>query len=213
MEHYFSAILNNIDVIVYVADLKTYEILYINEYTRKLFGDIEGKACWQSLQIGQDGPCSFCTNDKIITSEGKPTGIYHWEFQNTVTGQWFDISDMAIQWKDGRFVRLEVATDITDRKKVEEELRAATMTDYLTGLLNRRGFFTLADQQCKLASRSKRAIALLYIDLDGFKHINDELGHEVGDQVLVETANILKRTFREADVIARIGGDEFSENY
>lgn len=210
MEHAFSTILNNIDVIVYVADLKTYEILYINEYTKNLFGDIKGKTCWQSLQIGQNGPCSFCTNDKILTPEGKPASVYHWEFQNTVTGQWFDIRDSAIEWPDGRFVRLEVAADITDRKKVEEELRAATMTDYLTGLLNRRGFFTFAEQQCKLASRSNRAMALLYLDLDGFKNINDELGHEAGDQVLVESANILKSTFREADIIARIGGDEFA---
>jgi len=210
MEHSFSTILNNIDVIVYVADMRTHEILYINAYTRKIFGDIEGKICWQALQAEQNEPCSFCTNDKLINSEGEPTGSYHWEFQNTVTGQWFDIRDTAIKWGDGKIVRLEVAADITDRKKMEEELRAATMTDYLTGLLNRRGFFALADQQCKLASRSKRAMALLYLDLDGFKNINDELGHEVGDQALIETANILKSTFREADVIARIGGDEFA---
>jgi len=210
MGHPFLTILNNIDVIVYVADMKTYKILYLNEYTKNLFGNIEGKICWQSLQIKQNGPCSFCTNDKIINAEGKPTGTYHWEFQNTVTGQWFDIRDTAIKWEDGRIVRLEVATDITDRKKMEEELRAATLTDYLTGLLNRRGFFTIADQQCKLASRSKRAMGLLFIDLDGFKNINDELGHEVGDQALMETANILKSTFREADVIARLGGDEFA---
>jgi PAS domain-containing protein len=123
MEHQYLAILDNIDVIVYVADFKTYEILYINEYTRKIFGNIEGKICWQSLQTGQDKPCSFCTNDKLITSEGKPTSVYHWEFQNTISGQWFDIRDTAIKWKDGHFVRLEVAIDITNRKKLEEELK------------------------------------------------------------------------------------------
>jgi len=122
MKNYLSGILDNLDVIVYVADLKTYELLYINEYTRKLFGDIEGNICWQSLQKGQDGPCSFCTNDKIVNSEGKPAGIYHWEFQNTVTGQWFDIRDTAIEWKDSRIVRLEIAADITEHKKTEEAL-------------------------------------------------------------------------------------------
>jgi PAS domain S-box-containing protein len=122
MKNYLSEILDNLDVIVYVADLKTYELLYINEYTRKLFGDIEGNICWQSLQKGQDGPCSFCTNDRIVNSEGKPAGIYHWEFQNTVTGQWFDIRDTAIEWTDSRIVRLEIATDITKHKKTEEAL-------------------------------------------------------------------------------------------
>jgi PAS domain S-box-containing protein len=122
MKNYVSGILDNLEVIVYVADIQTYEILYINEYTRKLFGDIKGNICWKSLQKGQNGPCSFCTNDKIVTTEGKPIGVYNWEFQNTVTGQWFDIRDTAIEWKDSRIVRLEIATDITEHKKTEEAL-------------------------------------------------------------------------------------------
>jgi diguanylate cyclase (GGDEF)-like protein/PAS domain S-box-containing protein len=100
--------------------------------------------------------------------------------------------------------------DITDRKRMEDKLREAAITDDLTGLLNRRGFFTLADQQCKLATRNKRAMALIYLDLDDLKIINDELGHEAGDQALEDIANIFKNTFRESDIMARIGGDEFA---
>ena len=122
MKNYVSGILDNLDVIIYVSDIQTYEILYINEYTRKLFGDIEGHICWESLQKGQNGPCSFCTNDRIVTSEGKPTDVYHWEFQNTVTGQWFDIRDTAIEWEEGRIVRLEIATEISKHKETEEAL-------------------------------------------------------------------------------------------
>jgi len=96
-----------------------------------------------------------------------------------------------------------------ERKAMEEQLHSAAITDSLTGLFNRRGFFTLAGQQCKLADRTKRYMSLLYLDLDGFKTINDELGHKTGDQALRETANILKKTFRESDIIARLGGDEF----
>ncbi|RJR19927.1 MAG: hypothetical protein C4581_04230 [Nitrospiraceae bacterium] len=116
-----SKVLDSINVIVYVADLKTYEVLYINEYTREMFGNVKGKICWQTIQAGQTAPCGFCTNDNLIGPDGKPSGVYHWEFQNTVTGRWFDILDRAIEWKGGRIVRLEVATDITERKKAEEE--------------------------------------------------------------------------------------------
>lgn len=100
--------------------------------------------------------------------------------------------------------------DITERKNLEDKLRAAAITDELTGLFNRRGFFTLADQQCKLSDRTKRKLALLYLDLDGMKAINDELGHMRGDQALIDTANILGKSFRESDIIARMGGDEFA---
>ncbi len=84
------------------------------------------------------------------------------------------------------------------------------MTDELTGLFNRRGFFTLSEKHCKLADRTKRKMSLLYIDLDGMKTINDKLGHKAGDQALMDTAIILKDSFRESDIIARIGGDEFA---
>jgi diguanylate cyclase (GGDEF)-like protein len=100
--------------------------------------------------------------------------------------------------------------DISDRKIMEERLRSTSITDMLTGVLNRRGFFTLAHKQWKLADRSRKAMALLFIDLDGLKQINDDWGHRAGDLALIDTARILKESFRESDIIARIGGDEFS---
>jgi two-component sensor histidine kinase len=118
-------VLDSLSAVVYVADIKTYEILFINKFTRDVFGDIERKICWQTIQTGQSGPCSFCTNDKILTPEGKPTGVYRWEFRNTSNGKWYDIQDRAIQWVDGRMVRVEVATDITDRKTSEEKIKAS----------------------------------------------------------------------------------------
>jgi diguanylate cyclase (GGDEF)-like protein/PAS domain S-box-containing protein len=96
-----------------------------------------------------------------------------------------------------------------DRKRKEDELREMSLTDELTGLHNRRGFFTLADQQLKIANRSKKEMFLLYADLDGLKFINDTFGHDEGDRALAETAGLLRDVFRESDIIARIGGDEF----
>jgi diguanylate cyclase (GGDEF)-like protein len=83
------------------------------------------------------------------------------------------------------------------------------LTDELTGLYNRRGFFVSAQQQLKLANRYNKGIFIFSADLDDLKIINDNFGHKTGDSALVETANILKKTFRESDIIARIGGDEF----
>jgi diguanylate cyclase (GGDEF)-like protein/PAS domain S-box-containing protein len=96
-----------------------------------------------------------------------------------------------------------------DRKRREDELREMSLTDELTGLHNRRGFFTLADQQLKIANRSKKEMFLLYADLDGLKFINDTFGHDEGDRALAEAAGLLRDVFRESDIIARIGGDEF----
>jgi len=99
--------------------------------------------------------------------------------------------------------------DITERKNYESQLHHMSITDELTGLFNRRGFMALADKQLKFASRSKDHIFLLYADFDNMKWINDTLGHQTGDNALIETAVILKNTFRQADLIGRVGGDEF----
>ena len=93
--------------------------------------------------------------------------------------------------------------------KGEEALLALSLIDELTGLYNRRRFFVLTEQYLKLSVRTKKKLLLLFIDMDNLKWINDHHGHNEGDQALIDLANILKKTFRESDIIARIGGDEF----
>jgi len=93
--------------------------------------------------------------------------------------------------------------------RAEEALLVLSLTDDLTGLYNRRRFFVLTEQYLKVAFRTKKRLLLLFIDMDDLKWINDNHGHNEGDQALVEFANILKQSFRESDIIARIGGDEF----
>jgi diguanylate cyclase (GGDEF)-like protein len=105
---------------------------------------------------------------------------------------------------------IESIRDITDRKKLEEDIKNLSITDPLTGLYNRRGFISLALQQIRISERTKRGMLLSYIDLDGMKAINDTLGHKKGDEALIEAAKILREVFREADIIARMGGDEFA---
>jgi diguanylate cyclase (GGDEF)-like protein/PAS domain S-box-containing protein len=106
----------------------------------------------------------------------------------------------AIQW---------IARDITSKKNTMEKLHALSIIDDLTGLYNRRGFLTLAEQHLRLANRMNKDMLLLFTDIDNLKLINDTHGHQEGDRALIDTADILRQTFRESDIIARIGGDEF----
>lgn len=106
-----------------------------------------------------------------------------------------------------RVQELEIA--IAEREEAENALRNLTLTDDLTGLYNRRGFFTLAEHALATARRSGQSSLIFYADLDGLKLINDTMGHSVGSTAIVRTAEILGRTFRNSDVVARMGGDEF----
>lgn len=99
--------------------------------------------------------------------------------------------------------------EIREREEAEEKVRRLSITDELTSLHNRRGFFLLAQQQWKLARRVNTPCLLLFIDLDGLKKINDTFGHEMGDKAIADAAWLLKQTFRDSDIVARLGGDEF----
>ncbi|HEX8708932.1 MAG TPA: CHASE3 domain-containing protein [Pyrinomonadaceae bacterium] len=112
---------------------------------------------------------------------------------------------------EGRIIGFQaVARDVTERKRALEELHSLSLKDDLTGLYNRRGFLTLAEQLLKQAQRNKQHALLVFADLDGLKQINDRFGHQEGSNVIIKTAEVLKQTFRESDIIARLGGDEFT---
>ena len=212
-----ATVLDSLDAMIYVADMDSYELLYANAYGRDIWGDIQGRTCWQVLQHGQDGPCSFCTNDQLLDEQGSPRGVHVWEFQNTVNKRWYQCRDQAIRWIDGRIVRMEIATDITERKHSEEELRRAKKRaeelahkDALTGLNNRRAFFDLGHRAFEQAKRFDHPLSVIMMDIDHFKKINDNYGHWVGDRVLQALAKPLRTLVREIDVVARMGGEEFA---
>ena len=134
-----------------------------------------------------------------------------------------------VRRKDGRYIWFEstirevprtgrdtprelviVSRDITERKLQEERLKDLAILDELTGLYNRRGFMALANQHLKQAKRNKRRALVIFADLNGLKRINDAHGHADGDRALIATADIFNRTFRDSDVVARVGGDEFA---
>lgn len=117
------------------------------------------------------------------------------------------VRHQAMPTTDGLAVTLH---DISQQKREELRLRKASLTDDLTRLHNRRGFMTLADQQLRLARRQGKDAVVLYVDMNGFKELNDTYGHAVGDRALVAVARLLRHTVRDCDVVARLGGDEFT---
>lgn len=101
------------------------------------------------------------------------------------------------------------AFDTTERKRADELLRYISAKDELTGLYNLHTFLSMTEQQIKTANREKKQMLIIYAGVDGMQAINDDHGRETGDRVLIDAADILRKTFREADILARTGGDEF----
>ncbi|MBI4653506.1 MAG: GGDEF domain-containing protein [Nitrospirae bacterium] len=133
-----------------------------------------------------------------------------YEYKSLRDNRYFLQTFSPVSGLDGRTVSVTIISkEITERKLMEEKLRVTSLTDELTGFYNRRGFLTVVEQFLKMQKRQKRGVFLLYADIDNLKKINDEFGHEEGDRALIAAANILRENYRESDIIARIGGDEF----
>jgi len=104
----------------------------------------------------------------------------------------------------------ELARSNKERRKMIKELESLSLQDPLTGIYNRRGFTTIAEEYLKLADRKKMDMFLLFVDVDDLKIINDTYGHNFGDKTLISLVNVILNTFRKSDIKARVGGDEFA---
>lgn len=116
-------------------------------------------------------------------------------------------SEMTLK---GQRYFVAIVRDVTERKQVEQKITHMAHHDHLTGLPNRALFLDLLQKALPLAARGNYRVAVLFLDLDGFKGVNDTLGHDAGDDLLLQVAGRLKRIIRAADTVARIGGDEFT---
>jgi diguanylate cyclase (GGDEF)-like protein/PAS domain S-box-containing protein len=193
--------------VIWLADNES-KILRCNvsatKFFNKHFNEIIGRPCYEIMH-GTSEPIKDCPYLCMRKTRRKEAIVLQ------VGDKWFNVSaDPIFDEANNIIGSVHAVSDITSQKRAEEELRELSLKDHLTGLLNHRGFFALAEQQLKLAHRMKKRLVLVFADLDRMKWINDSLGHSIGDLALQETAQVLNETFRESDVIARIGGDEFT---
>lgn len=150
---------------------------------------------------------------KMELERGLNLGRNHFEYRfRHKEGHYFWVSDdiRLEQNKDGQPEFLGFWADITKRRQAEDKIKEMAYIDSLTGLPNRSLYYDRLQQAIAQAHRNRKTMAVLFMDLDYFKPINDELGHEWGDQALIEVGTRLEKCIRETDTVARIGGDEFS---
>ena len=209
--HALKTILDYFDQIIYVSDPKTNKVVFINRFLAELLGkdaeEVIGKPCFEVLQL-YPKPCALCPQQHLLTPDGKVMRReYTWEWENPHTGRWFQIKDSIIKWFDDRDVHMEIATDITDQKEYEKTLEHYASTDMMTGLLNR-------DWGCRVIQdvidhRKDEDMCICFIDVDGLKKANDNLGHQIGDKMLVHIVTSIRTAIRSSDIMCRWGGDEF----
>lgn len=223
-EEKFRRLVSNLPSAVYRCsnDAKR-TIHHVNNYIEK----ITGYSNWDLIENR-----NFAFSDLIIEEDKEKVSSlikegltdrspYHLEYRikhKNGAVRWLQELGQGLFTKEGNLDCLQGAIfDITDRKMMEEKLeetlekvRNMSLTDELTQLYNRRGFETHGEQQMKIAERNKRGLSVVFVDLNGMKTINDELGHKEGDRALVAASDVLRKTFREADILCRLGGDEFA---
>ncbi len=187
-------------------------ILKINPRFSELFGytseEIEGK----NIDEGIIKPADKMKEEIFLTKEllNHRSNINFETIRKKKDGTLFpvylSVSTLVVDEKE-RWIRIYV--DVSEKKHMEKQLIKLARVDSLTGCYNRRYALELIDRHFKLSQRNKSSILLAFLDIDGFKVINDTFGHDEGDKVLKELAGLLKRTLREVDIICRMGGDEF----
>ena len=116
-------VLDNINANIFVSDYDTLKVIFANKPFREEAGEVpENAECWRMLNAGLENGCKHCPKPKLLDANRKFTGVHFWEDYNPVTKRWYTIQSMAIKWLDGRWAIMELATDITTRKQVEQEL-------------------------------------------------------------------------------------------
>ena len=203
-------VIDKIEIGLFVVD-DDFTVRYMNNTMKKWFGNHTNKICYSSV-AGLSEPCPYCKLHDVVVENKKveynPT---------TADGRSFEIVATSVINADGKTSKMEVIRDVTAQKQAndhllrqKEELAYQAHHDSLTALPNRLLFNNHLEQSIIKAKRRVGKMALLFIDLDHFKEINDSLGHEMGDKVLGIVTQRLQQSVRKGDMLARFGGDEFA---
>ena len=208
------AILESVGEGVYGVD-NDGKLTFVNHATKNVVGADDdaallGISAYDALHYSDDEPLA---DDQLRDAYGKKAKLHCWETKfKHHSGKPIPVECTVYPLKlngkqDGSVIAFR---DISNQKMLEEKLRWQATHDHLTELYNRRYFETRLEQELKDAQRTDIVSALIYIDLDRFKYVNDTASHETGDRMLIEISRALAKITRRSDVIARIGGDEFA---
>lgn len=210
-KYLLDVILDNVDAYIYMKDENRY-FRYVNNRVAKLFGypakEIVGKRdidvisqadadhFWETDKLAFDSNDKVIINEKIKAADNK---VHHY----------LSIK-VPCHFEDDCKTLIGFSTDVTELYQLKEKFEQLANIDELTSLYNRRYFFDNANREFNRAKRHQQALAVISIDVDRFKKINDTYGHPAGDKVLMEIAKLINPTIRSEDIFARIGGEEFS---
>jgi diguanylate cyclase (GGDEF)-like protein/PAS domain S-box-containing protein len=210
-KHLFDVILNNIDAYIYMKDSER-RYRYVNRRVAELIGlpaeeiigkldtDVVSPSCadhfWQTDKL------TFERNEKIVINETI-------ESPDKKTQHYLS-TRVPFQLRGDMSTMIGFSTNVTELYQLKEKFEQLANTDVLTSIYNRRYFFDHADREFNRAKRHQQALAVISLDVDHFKDVNDRYGHPVGDQVLIKITQLITPTIRAEDIFARIGGEEFS---
>ena len=210
-KHLLDTILDNVDAYIYMKD-STRKFRYVNSKVAQLFGhpvdDIVGKR--DSEVIPQEFADHFWQSDKRVFSEDAKQIINEEIADNDGNIRHYISVKVPYQFSDNSRALIGFSSDVTELYELKERFKLQANTDYLTAIFNRRYFFKKANAVFKHAQQHGHSLAVIALDIDHFKLINDEYGHLVGDDVLVKLTQLIQANCLPEYIFARTGGEEFT---
>lgn len=206
-------IIGNTDAVIYVNDIETHELLFTNSKdgssAGKISHDYIGHKCFDVYK-GINNPCENCKMQVLINNmkEGKETSITY-DVYDEKQDKWYTVTDSIINWIDERPVHMHYAIDITEKKNYEKQIRKMAYTDSLLGVPNRLACQEDLDRFIRDAMENNKLGAVMFLDLDNFKTINDTYGHSFADRILLHIVEFFNTISTIKDTFYRLGGDEF----
>ncbi|MFD2165630.1 diguanylate cyclase [Thalassotalea euphylliae] len=209
-ENLLNVVLNNVDAHIYMKDSNR-NFLYVNNKVADLFGYdadfIAGKR--DSSVLPQETADHFWQSDKQVFERNEKT-VAHEVVEDNGQRLHYQSVKIPFEYENGQQALIGFSTDVTELYNLKESFEQLAVLDHLTGLNNRRYFEEQSIKEFNRAQRHNSPLSIISIDIDNFKNINDTYGHPVGDQVLIELSKNLKTIVRDHDIVARMGGEEFS---